>query len=114
MCVSTTTAGLSRSLAGERVLFRCVLVSIALHALVLIGLSEWGAPAPPARALQMLTARLAPLVAAPRAQPLPPRLAPPPNPEPASAPRTALTRPGAAPARAPAAAPPAAFAPAPA
>ena len=100
MSASASTAGLIQSLAEERVLFWCVLVSIALHALVLLGMSSRGAPAPPAKTLLVLTARLAPFAAAPRApvQPPPPKLAPPPPPEPASAPRPALTKPAATPA----------------
>jgi len=103
MSPSAATAGLIQSLAGERALFWCVLASIALHALVLLGLSWGRAPAPPAKTLLVLTARLAPLAAAPRApvQPPPPKLAPPPSPEPALAPRPALTKRAATPAPAP-------------
>jgi len=103
MSPSAATAGLIQSLAAERALFWCVLASIALHALVLLGLSWAGAPAPPAKTLLALTARLAPFAAAPRVpvQPPPPKLAPPPPPEPASAPRPALTKPAATPARTP-------------
>ena len=84
-------------------MFWCVLASIALHALVLLGLSWVGAPAPPAKALLVLTARLALFAVAPLApvQPPPPKLAPPLLPEPASAPRPALTKPAATPAPAP-------------
>jgi protein TonB len=103
MSAPNTTAGLIQSLAGERALFWGVLASIALHALVLLGLSWAGAPAPPAKTLLVLTARLAPFAAAPRApvQPPSPVIAPPPPPEPASAPRPALTKPAATPARTP-------------
>src|SRR5450759_4288774 len=103
MSPSVATAGLIQSLAAERALFWCVLASIALHALVLLGLSWRGTPAPPAKALLVLTARLAPFAAAPRApvQPPPPELAPPPPPEPASTPRPVLTKPAATPAPAP-------------
>jgi protein TonB len=96
MSAPNTTAGLIQSLAGERALFWCVLASIALHALVLLGLSWGDAPAPPAKTLLVLTARLAPFAAAPRA-PSQPEHAPPPT-EPASAPRPALTKPAASPA----------------
>jgi protein TonB len=85
-------------------LFWCVLASIALHALVLLGLSWRGAPAPPATALLVLTARLMPFAAAPRVPveaPLPPKLAPPPRREPAAAPRPGLTKPAATPIAAP-------------
>jgi len=97
------TAGPIQSLAGERALFWCVLASIALHALVLLGLAWRGAPAPPAKTLLVLTARLAPFAAAPLApvQPPPPKLAPPPAPEPVPAPRPALTKPAATPAPVP-------------
>jgi protein TonB len=100
---SADTAGLIRSLAGERALIWCVVASIALHALVLLGLSWAGEPAPPAKMLLALTARLAPFAASPRAlvQPPVPKLAPPPPPEPASAPRPALTKPAATPVPAP-------------
>src|SRR5450830_656021 len=104
MSATNTTAGLIQSLAQERLLFWCVLVSIALHALVLLGMSSRRAPAPAAKTLLVLTARLAPFAAAPRApvQPPSPVIAPPPPPEPASAPRPALTKPAAAtPARTP-------------
>src|ERR1019366_2556071 len=97
MSAPNTTAGLIQSLAGERALFWCVLASIALHALVLLGLSWGGAPAPPAKTLLVLTARLAPFAAAPRAAEPQPEHAPPLT-EPVSAPRPALTKPAASPA----------------
>lgn len=100
MSAPNTTAGLIQSLAGERALFWGVLASIALHALVLLGLSWGGAPAPAAKTLLVLTARLAPFAAAPRA-PSQPKPALPAPPESASAPRTALTKPAATPARTP-------------
>lgn len=50
-------------------MLRCVLVSIVLHALVLLGFSQRNTPAPPARSLPVLTARLAPIARAPRAEP---------------------------------------------
>ena len=100
MSTPYTTTGLIQSLAQERVLFWCVLVSIALHALVLLGMSRHDAPAPAAKALLVLTARLAPFAAAPRV-PSQPRPAPPAPPEPASAPRPALTKSAATPARTP-------------
>ena len=103
MSAPAVTAGLILSLAGERALIRCVLASIALHVLVLLGLSWWGAAAPPAKALLVLTARLVPFAGAPHApvQPPPPKLAPPPLSEPASAPRPALTKPAVKPAPVP-------------
>jgi periplasmic protein TonB len=97
MSASNTTAGLIQSLAEERVLFWCVLVSIALHALVLLGMSSRRTPAPAAKTLLVLTARLAPFAAAPRA-PSQPKPALPAPPEPASAPRTAPAKPSATPA----------------
>ena len=62
-----------------------MLLSIALHALVLLGVF-WDAPAPPAKALLVLTARLAPFAVAPNApvQPLQPRIAPAPPRDPVS------------------------------
>lgn len=89
-------------LAEERALLWCVLASIALHALVLLGMSWAPAPAPPAKTLLVLTATLAPFSAAQHAPAQPPqsKLAPQPPPEPVSAPRPALTRPAASPATA--------------
>jgi protein TonB len=102
MSAPAVTAGLIQSLAGERALFWCVLASIALHALVLLGLSWRGAPAPPAKMPLVLTAMLAPFAAAPRApEPPPPKLAPPPLPEPVSVPRRAPAKPVVTPAPAP-------------
>lgn len=74
-----------------------LLASIALHALVLLVLSSGGAPAPPAKTLLVLTARLVPL-AAPTPAPQPP------HPEPAPAPRAVPTKPAAVPTRTPASA----------
>src|ERR1017187_983948 len=96
MPASMATAGFIKPIVRERALLWCVLASIALHALVLLGLSWGDAPAPPAKTLLVLTARLAPFAAAPRA-PSQPEHAPPPT-EPASAPRPALTKPAASPA----------------
>jgi protein TonB len=93
---SAATAGLIQSLAEERELLWCVLASIALHALVLLGLSWRGAPAPPAKTLLVLTARLVPLISAPPVPPPPPKLAPHP-PEPVLAPRRAPAKPAAIP-----------------
>ena len=67
----------------------CVLASIALHALVLFGVSLRGKSAPPAKALLVLTATLAPVAAVPQPPPAAqPRPAPPPPPhrEPAPSP----------------------------
>ena len=69
----------------------CVLASIALHALVLLGVSWEAAPVPSAKKLLVLTARLAPVAAAPR-EPLPPLQPVPP------APRPVLDKPAATPA----------------
>ena len=77
----------------------CVLVSIVLHALVLLGMSRHEAPAPPSKTLLVLTARLAPMSAAPRAReqaPQPERAvprAPEPTPTPAPTPRPATAKP---------------------
>jgi protein TonB len=95
MFASAATAGLVRPLRQERIFLRCLLASIALHALVLIGLSQGDAPAPPAKALLVLTARLAPVATAPRAQPPAPAarpVAPPPSaPKSVSEPRPVQT-----------------------
>jgi protein TonB len=96
MSASAVTTGLIPPLRQERVLIWCVLVSIALHALILLGISKSGVPAPEAMPLSVLTARLVPVATAPRAQlSPPPNLAPPP-PKPAPAPRQTLTKPVAA------------------
>jgi protein TonB len=100
---SAATAGFIQSLAAERALIWCVLASIVLHALVLLGLSSRGAPAPPAKALLVLTARLMPVAAVPPApvQPAPSRLAPPHPAPPVSVPHRAPDKPAATPAPAP-------------
>jgi periplasmic protein TonB len=96
MSPSAATAGLVRPLAEERALVWCVLASIVLHALVLLGMSSRRAPAPPADTVLVLTASLAPFAALPPPAPL----QPPPRPEPAL--RPATTKPIAAPRHAPA------------
>jgi len=84
--------------AGERALIWAVLASITLHALVLLGMSWVPAPAPPAKTLLVLTARLAPFAAAPQVPVQPPQAKPAPAPqEPVSASRPALTKPVVAP-----------------
>jgi protein TonB len=104
MSAPAVTAGLIQPLAEERNLLWCVLASIALHALVLLGMSWGETPAPPAKALLVLTARLAPFAAAPQApaQPPQPKHVPVPPAEPVSAPPPALTKPAAAPTPTPA------------
>ena len=99
MYSTAATAGVLQPLAEERALFWCVLASIALHALVLIGMSWAPAPAPPAKTLLVLTATLAPSAAAPTASPQPPqpRLALPPPTEPVSASRPASAKPATTP-----------------
>ena len=92
MSSSVATAGLIQTLAGERALFWGLLASIALHALVLLGLPQRDAQAPPAKAPLVLTARLAPVTAAPSATPSPPRPPPPPA-RPAPAPPPLLSKP---------------------
>lgn len=89
------TAGFIQPLTRERALLWCVLASIALHALVLLGMWRHEAPAPPSKTLLALTARLAPFAAAPQAPvqaPQPERM-PAQAAEPVSAPRPALTKP---------------------
>jgi len=98
MSAPNTTAGLIQSLAQERVLLWCVLVSIALHALVLLGMSSRRAPAPAVKTLLVLTARLAPLAAAPPA-PSQPKPALPTPPKSAAAPRPKPAKPSARPAQ---------------
>ena len=107
MSASAVTTGLIQPLRQERVLLWCVLTSIALHALILLGISRSEAPAPEATPLSVLTARLMPAATAPRAQSSSPQpvLAPPSPPKPAPAPRPALTKPVAAPRPAPQRAP---------
>ena len=73
MSASAVTTGLIQPLRQERVLLWCVLASIALHALVLLGISERGAPAPEVTPLSVLTARLAPAATDARAQLSPPQ-----------------------------------------
>ena len=99
MSASAVTKGFIPPLRQERVLLWCVLASIALHALILIGIFSSGVPAPEATPLSVLTARLAPVATAPRAQlpPPQPNLAPQPLPKPAPALRPAQTQPVAAP-----------------
>jgi periplasmic protein TonB len=98
MATSIAPAGMLQPLAQDRALLWCVLASIALHALVLLGMSRQEAPAPPSRSLLVLTARLAPFAAAPQAPPQmpPPERAQPQPAEPAI--RPALTKPLASPA----------------
>lgn len=96
MFQSISTAGFIRPAAHERALFWCVLASLALHALVLLGLSVGGKSAPPAKTLLVLTATLGPSAAPPpRASSQPPR------PEPAPAQRPVLSKPAATPAPSP-------------
>ena len=108
MSASAATIGLVQPLRQERALFWGLLASIALHALVLLGLSLRDAPAPPAKTPLVLTARLAPVAAAPR-EPLPPppsqlkpqpkpQFVPPPPPKQAAAPHQVLDKPATAPA----------------
>src|SRR5487761_2094329 len=103
MSASAVTTGLVQPLRQERVLLWCVLASIALHALVLFGISRHGAPVPEVTPLSVLTARLAPVATAPRAQLSSPQpdLAPPSWPKAAPAPHPALTKPVVAPQPAP-------------
>lgn len=100
MSPSAATARLFQPFAQQRALLWGVLVSIALHALVLLGMAWMGTPAPPSRTLLVLTARLAPFAAAPHAsvQPPQPKLAPAPPPESVSAPRPVALKPAVSPA----------------
>lgn len=94
MSAPNTTAGPIPILAQERVLFWCVLASIALHAFALLGLSSREAPA--VKPQLVLTARLVPIpVALP--EPVEPKPALPVPPEPVAAPRPKLAKPSAKP-----------------
>ena len=64
----------------------CVLASIVLHVALLLSLNPRIALAPPAKALLVLTARLAPVATTPSAPPAVPKPAPAATPEPAPAP----------------------------
>jgi len=89
MFASVADPGFVHALRRERALIWGVLVSIMLHALVLLGMSVREAPAPSEKSLLVLTARLAPVVRAPREPPRerpqaepPSKLAPTPRPPP--------------------------------
>lgn len=97
MSLSAETAGFIRPLTDERALLWGLLASIALHALVLLAVSVGGAPAPPAKTLLVLTAKLTPLAAATRAPQTP-------HAEPAPAQHPVPAKPADVPARTPAAA----------
>ena len=102
MFASAVTTGLIQPLRQERVLLWCMLASIALHALVLLGISRRGAPVPEVTPLSVLTARLVPAVTAPAQAPQrEANLAPAPPAKPALAPRPAMTQPVVAPRPAP-------------
>ena len=106
MFAAAAHTGLVRTLRQERVLLWCVLASIALHALVFLVFSQREAPAPPARALLVLSARLAPVATAPAEAPVQPhpeprpRVVTPPAPKPVHppAPRPEPVKPVLAPA----------------
>jgi protein TonB len=103
MPISTASAGFLQPLNQERRFLWCVLASIVLHAIALLGMSRHETPAPPAKTLLVLTARLASVAAVPQpAPPAPqPERAPPKAPEPAPAPRPLPAKPLATPAPAP-------------
>lgn len=96
MFASATNPGFTQPLHQQRTLLWCVLASIALHALALLGLSPYGAPAPPAKTLQVLTATLARVATSPREAS--PQSAPPEPPKPAPPPTPVLSKPVASPA----------------
>ena len=103
MSLSTTTAEMFQPVTPGRGLLSYVLASIVLHAIVLLGMSRHETPAPPAKALLVLTARLAPTTAVPPSAPPPEPQAvkpppPPPTPEPAQTPRPVLSKPATTPA----------------
>jgi protein TonB len=80
MRASAFTPWLIRPLRRERALLWCILASIALHALILFGLSARDASAPPARVLPVLTARLAEVATAPPDRSAPALAVPEPSP----------------------------------
>ena len=98
MSPSAAAARSTPPLARQRPLLWAMLLSIALHALVLLGVF-WDAPAPPAKALLVLTARLAPFAVAPNGpvQPLQPKIAPTPPRQPDSKAPTAAIEPATSP-----------------
>src|SRR5512141_2183338 len=95
MSASAFHPGLFHPLRQQRALLWGLLVSIALHALILLGISQRESPAPPSTALLVLTARLATEAKAPREQPPPsrPQSVPLPAPKPAPTPYSALKKP---------------------
>ncbi len=95
MSASAVNPGLFQPLRQQRALLWGLLVSIALHALILLGISQHELPAPPSTALLVLTARLATETKAPREQPPPsrPQSEPPPAPKPAPTPHPAPKKP---------------------
>lgn len=80
MCAPASTPWLIRPLRRERALLWGIVASIALHALVLFGLSARDASAPPARVLPVLTARLAEVATAPPERSAPALTVPEPSP----------------------------------
>ncbi len=88
MSSSILIAAFIRPAARDGVLFWCVLASLALHALVLLGLSPGGMSAPPAKTLLALTARLGPMAALPARANLQPR-----QPEPRPTQRPVIPKP---------------------
>jgi protein TonB len=80
MRASAFTPWLIRPLRRERALLWCILASIALHTLVLSGLSARDASAPPVRVLPVLTARLEEVATAPPERSAPALTVPEPSP----------------------------------
>jgi len=104
MFASASNPGFIQPPRQQRRLLWCVLASIALHALALLGLSPYEAPAPPAKTLQVLTATLAQVATTsreppPQKQPVPEvPAAPPTPPKPAPKPSPVVSRPAVTPA----------------
>ena len=99
MFATAAMPGLTQPLRQELVLLWCVLASIALHALVFLGFSGLDVSAPQAKAILVLTARLAPIATAP-SEPSPhPQVAPLPAPKTPPEPRPATEKQAIAPAR---------------
>ena len=95
MSASAVNPGLFQPLRQQRALLWGLLISIALHALILLGISQHEMPAPSSTSLLVLTARLATETKAPREQPPPSRSesVPPPAPKPVPTPHPVLKKP---------------------
>ena len=93
MFASAASPGFVQQLRHERTLLWCVLASIVLHVLVLLGVSPEIALAPPAKSLLVLTARLAPVAAVPQPSAPQPEPVAPPKPTPVPPPPKSVPKP---------------------